>query len=98
MPAKPVTEPAVTGIYRRVRLDSAGFVRRVSTADGAVVEAQEFGSFGQEIGPLSPQEIMRLESLGALAEPGATFEDCVAEREQRQEAYRVARRTVPETA
>jgi hypothetical protein len=94
MPSPPKPAPAASkATARRVRLLSATYASRQPGPDGKVVEVLAHGNFGDEI-VLDPREEMRLDSLGALAPPGATLADVESERARRIEAYRSARKEI----
>jgi hypothetical protein len=82
-PAKPAT--------RRCRLVGASYSSFRLGPDGRVNETVEWAEFGDEIA-LSATEEIRLDLLSALARPNSTFEDVVAEKDRREQAYRSARR------
>lgn len=78
---------------RRVRAASVSYPVRAPGPDGRVVEVFREASKGDEI-TADAFTIMRLDSLGMLAPPGATAEDVEREADERLERYRAARRSV----
>jgi hypothetical protein len=92
-PKQPTAAPASKTFTRRVQIVSAGYTVKVPGPTGALVELQAEAAFGEEV-VLDAQEQMRLDSLGALAPPGATRESIEAESDARIENYRSVRRGV----
>jgi hypothetical protein len=80
---------------RRVRTVGLTYAVSRPTTDGPVERVFEDAYFGDEV-ELSAMEAMRLDSSGALAPPGATREDVIAERDAKIQAYRAARSVLPE--
>lgn len=92
-PKQPTAAPASKTFKRRVQIVSAGYIVKVPGPTGALVELQAEAAFGEEV-VLDAQEQMRLDSLAALAPPGATREDVQSAFDDRVESYRAARRGV----
>lgn len=70
--------PASKTFKRRVQIMAAGYVVQVPGPTGALVKLQQDAMCGDEI-TVDAQEMMRLDSLGALAPVGATRESVEAE-------------------
>lgn len=90
------SSPASRTFSRRCRIAAAGYKVKMPGPDGRIAEVSQWAESGDEI-VAAAIEIMRLDSLGALAFPGATREDVEAEAMARIERYQSARQTLPAT-
>jgi hypothetical protein len=90
--------PASKLFRRRVRFGGgAGYNVRRPGPDGSVVQTVEHANRGEEI-VVDAIEALRLDSLGALAAPGATAADIKAESDARIAQYRAERSSVRNAA
>lgn len=90
-----LANPASRTFTRRCRCGGgAGYRVRMPGPDGRVAEVGQTAKFGELI-TADAIEIMRLDSIGALAPPNSSQEDVERELKERIARYQAERSTLP---